>query len=72
MSKIVNNLLTELDMTKTELRIFVTDLIDSEMRKASRSGDLTNEEKVKSIIKDLLKKHYKTLWTKTAYVLDDL
>ena len=72
MSKFINNIITELDMTKTELRLFVTDLISSEMTKASDKGDLTNDKKVRDIIKDLLKKHYKTLWTKTAYVLDDL
>lgn len=65
-------MLNELDMTKTELRLFVTDLISSEMNKAAKSGDLTDDKKVRDIIKDMLRKHYKTMWTKTAYVIDDL
>lgn len=69
---IYKKLLNELDMTKTELRLFVTDLINTEMNKSAKSGDLTDEKKVKAIIKDMLKKHYKTMWTKTAFVIDDL
>lgn len=72
MSKYVDNLINELDMTKTELRSFVTDIITSEMNKAAKAGDLTDDKKVRDIIKDMLKKHYKTMWTKTAYVIDDL
>lgn len=72
MKKQVKNtsLLTEapLDMTKAELKDFVKDVFSSEINKQK----ITDENRVREIVKELLKKHYKVLWTKSMYVIDEL
>jgi len=60
------------EMAKSELKDFVKDIINTELNKKIKDGKLTDEEKVKDIIKDLLKRHYKTLWTKANYFTEDL
>ena len=67
-----NKISEALDMTKSELKDFVKDVIDSELSKKVKDGKLTDEEKVRNIIKDLLKKHYRTLWTKANYFIEEL
>jgi lipoate-protein ligase A len=60
------------EMTKAEIRELVRDTLDSELKNKVKDGKITDEEKVKNIIKDLLKKHYKTLWTKANYFIEEL
>lgn len=60
------------EMTKSEIKDLVKDILDKELKSKIKDGKLTDEEKVRSIIKDLLKKHYKTLWTKSIYFIEDL
>ena len=59
-------------MTKAEIRELVRDTLDSELKNKFKDGKITDEERVRSIIKDLLKKHYKTLWTKANYFIEEL
>lgn len=60
------------EMTKAEIRDLVKDTLDTELKSRIKDGKLTDEEKVKNIIKDLLKKHYKTLWLKANYFIEEL
>jgi len=60
------------EMTKAEIRELVRDTLDSELKSKFKDGKITDEERVRSIIKDLLKKHYKTLWTKANYFIEEL
>ena len=60
------------EMTKAEIRELVRDTLDSELKNKFKDGKITDEERVRSIIKDLLKKHYKTLWTKANYFIEEL
>ncbi len=62
----------ETDMTKAEIKDLVRDAIDTELKTRLKDGKITDEDKVKSIIKDLLKKHYKTLWLKANYFIEEL
>lgn len=66
-----NKILKE-EMTKAEIRELVKDVFNTELKEKIKDGKITDEEKVKSIIKDLLKKHYKTLWTKANYFIEEL
>ena len=59
-------------MTKTEIRELVRDTLDSELKSKFKDGKITDEERVRGIVKDLLKKHYKTLWTKANYFIEEL
>jgi hypothetical protein len=65
--KIINE-----EMTKAEIRELVRDILDTELKNKIKDGKITDEEKVKDIIKDLLKRHYKTLWTKANYFIEEL
>jgi hypothetical protein len=65
-------LILEVDMTRAEIKDLVRDMLDTELRNKIKDGKITDEEKVKSIIKDLLKRHYKTLWTKANYFIEEL
>lgn len=65
--KIINE-----EMTKTEIRDFVKDVLDTEFKNKIKDGKITDEDRVKDIIKDLLKKHYRTLWTKANYFIEEL
>lgn len=67
-----NKILFEIDMTKSELKDFVKTIFDNEIKSKIKDNKLTDEEKVKDIIKDLLKKHYRTLWTKANYFIEEL
>jgi DNA-binding ferritin-like protein len=60
------------EMTKAEIKELVKDVIDSELKDRIKDGKLTDEEKVRDIIKALLKKHYKTLWMKANYFIEEL
>jgi hypothetical protein len=60
------------EMTKTEIRELVRDTLDAELKSKFKDGKITDEEKVRSVVKDLLKKHYKTLWTKSNYFIEEL
>ena len=60
------------EMTKTEIRELVRDTLDAELKSKFKDGKITDEEKVRSVVKDLLKKHYKTLWTKANYFIEEL
>ena len=62
----------EFDMTKSELKDFVKDIIGTELKDKTKDNEIVNEKKVRDIIKDMLKKHYKTLWNKSMYFTDDL
>jgi len=62
----------EFDMTKSELKDFVKDTISIELKNKAKDNEIVNEKKVRDIIKDMLKKHYKTLWNKSMYFTDDL
>lgn len=70
--RIKNQILFETDMTKAEIKALVKDTLDSEFKSRIKDGKITDEEKVKSIIKNFLKKHYKTLWLKANYFIDEL
>ena len=59
-------------MTKTEIKDLIKDVLDTELKSRIKDGKITDEEKVKTIIKDLLKKHYKTLWLKANYFIEEL
>ena len=65
--KIINE-----EMTKSEIRDLVKDVLDTELKNKIKDGKITDEEKVRDIIKDLLKRHYKTLWTKANYFIEEL
>lgn len=64
--------LLETDMTKTEIKDFVKDVLEKELNGKIKDGKITDEDKVRNIIKDLLKKHYRILWTKANYFIEDL
>jgi len=72
MNKEKHILKEELEMTKSELKDFVKNIFDTELKNKLKDGKLTDEDKVKDIIKDLLKKHYRTLWTKANYFIEEL
>jgi hypothetical protein len=69
MNKVIN--INE-ELTKSEIKDLVKDVLEKELKNKIKDAKLTDEEKVRSIIKDLLKKHYKTLWTKSIYFIEDL
>jgi hypothetical protein len=60
------------EMTKAEIRELVRDTLDIELKNRVKDGKITDDERVRNIIKDLLKKHYKTLWTKANYFIEEL
>lgn len=60
------------EMTKSEIKILVKDVLDSELKSKLKDIEKDNEEKVRGIIKNFLKKHYKTLWIKSNYFIDEL
>ena len=60
------------EMSKSEIRDLVKDILDSELKNKIKDGKITDEERVKDIIKELLKKHYRTLWTKANYFIEEL
>ncbi len=65
-------IILETEMTKTEIKDLIKDVLDTELKSRIKDGKITDEEKVKTIIKDLLKKHYKTLWLKANYFIEEL
>jgi hypothetical protein len=71
MANYFNPLISE-EMTKSEIKDLVKDVLDSELKNRIKDGKLTDEDKVRDIIKNLLKKHYKTLWTKANYFIEEL
>lgn len=60
------------EMTKAEIKDLVKDVLEKELKNKLKDNKITDEEKVRNIIKDLLKKHYKTLWTKANYFIEEL
>ena len=60
------------EMTKAEIKALVKDTLDSELKNRIKDGKITDSEKVREIIKELLKKHYRILWTKANYFIEDL
>jgi len=59
-------------MTKAEIRELIKDTLDTELKSKIKDGKITDEERVRGVVKDLLKKHYKTLWTKSNYFIEEL
>jgi len=67
------NLITETkvaDMTKDELKSFIRDVINDELSK--EKNKILKKEDVRTIVRDMLKKHYRMLWTNSAFYLDKL
>lgn len=68
-----NNLLTEkriADMTKEELQSFVRDSLKDELSKDKNK--ISSKEDIRAIVRDMLKKHYKLLWSNSSFYLDKL
>jgi len=67
------NLITETrveNMTKEELKSFIRDVFNDEMSK--EKNKILKKEDVRVIVRDMLKKHYRMLWTNSAFYLDKL
>lgn len=58
------------DMTKEELKSFIRDVLDDELNK-EKNKPLKKDE-VRAIVREMLKKHYRMLWTNSAFYLDKL
>ena len=54
-------------MTKEELKSFVKDLIKDESSKTK-----LDEEKIRKIVREMLKKQYRMFWEKSSFFLDRL
>lgn len=55
------------EMTKEELKSFVKDLIKDESSKTK-----LDEEKIRKIVREMLKKQYRMFWEKSSFFLDRL
>ena len=53
------------EMTKEELKSFVKDLIKDESSKTK-----LDEEKIRKIVREMLKKQYRMFWEKSSFFLD--
>ncbi len=58
------------DMTKEQLKSFVRDVLNDELSKDKNK--ILKQEDIKNIVRDMLKKHYRTLWSNSAFYLDKL
>lgn len=58
------------DMSKEELRAFVKDVFETELDKPKNK--IFNKEDVKNIVRDMLKKHYRNLWSNSGFYLDKI
>lgn len=70
MSKTILNEIKVADMTKEDLRQFVYDILDSELSKSKNKS--VSEDKVRSIVREMLKKQYRMFWEKSSFFLDKL
>lgn len=59
-----------IDMTKNELRKFIKDVFDDEI-KDDKNKTFT-EKDIKKIVRDIFRNHYKTLWQKSNLFLTGL
>ncbi len=58
------------DMSKEELKSFVRDVLGDELSKDKNK--ILNTEDIRKIVREMLKKHYRTLWSNSAFYLDKL
>mgnify|MGYP000868588997 CR=1 FL=1 len=58
------------NMTKEELRSFIRDVLRSELDLGGKKP--VTKDEVKTIFKDMMKKHYRTFWEKSSFFLDKL
>jgi len=58
------------DMNKEDLKSFIKDIFDEEMNKPKNKS--VGEDKVRQIIRDMLKRQYKLFWEKSSLFLDKL
>lgn len=70
MQKVQINEVRVADMTKEDLRIFVKDVLSDEMDKAK--DKILSKDEIKVIVREMLKKHYRQLYTNAPFYLDRL
>lgn len=58
------------DMSKEELKTFIKDVFETEMDKSKNK--ILNKEDVKNIVREMLKKHYRNLWSNSGFYLDKI
>lgn len=58
------------DMSKEELKTFIKDVFETEMNKPKNK--IFNKEDVKNIVREMLKKHYRNLWSNSGFYLDKI
>lgn len=58
------------DMSKEDLKKFVRDIFDDEASKSKNKS--VSEDKVRAIVREMLKKQYRAFWEKSSFFLDKL
>ena len=58
------------DMNKEDLRAFIKDVFDEEIGK--QKSKIVGEDKVRQIVRSMLKKQYELFWQKSSFFLDKL
>ena len=61
-----------LDMTKAELRKMITDIFDENFKKEKNKENNLTEKDIKSIVREMFRNHYKTLWQKSNLFLTSM
>lgn len=61
-----------IDMNKTELKKFIQDIFDDEFKKEKNKNKPLTEKEIKSMVREMIKNHYKTLWQKSNLFLTGL
>lgn len=57
-------------MTREQLKSFIQDVLSDEMGK--EKNKILKKDDIKTIVRDMLKKHYRSLWANSSFYLDKL
>lgn len=58
------------DMTREDLKRFIKDVFSDEMDKDKNK--ILSKEDIRVIVREMLKKHYRLLWSNSSFYLDKL
>jgi len=58
------------DMNKDDLKMFIKDVLEDELDKDKNRA--LSKEDVKNVVREMLKKHYRLLWSNASFYLDKL
>lgn len=58
------------DMNKDDLKMFIKDILEDELDKDKNRA--LSKEDVKNIVREMLKKHYRLLWSNSSFYIDKI